>query len=124
MMAAVTSIETAAEGAKNPDVLEFLKRRAGRLLIRGKWVPAKSGRTFEVENPANEQVIATVAEGGKEDVDEAVKAARKAFEEGPWPRMTPHERTRRLLKLADLIEQHADELTELGGRQADCRRAA
>jgi aldehyde dehydrogenase (NAD+) len=112
-MAAVTSIEIAAEGAKNRDVLDFLKRPAGRLLIGGAWMPAKSGKTFEVENPANEQVIATVAEGDKEDVDEAVKAARKAFEEGPWPRMSPHERTRRLLKLADLIEQHVDELTEL-----------
>jgi hypothetical protein len=61
-MAAVTSIEIAAEGAKNRDVLDFLKRPAGRLLIGGKWVPAKSGKTFEVENPANEQVIATVAE--------------------------------------------------------------
>ena len=76
-------------------------------------MPAKSGKTFAVENPANEQIIATVAEGDKEDVDEAVKAARKAFEEGPWPRMSPHDRTRRLLKLADLIEQHVDELTEL-----------
>src|SRR6266700_3324390 len=112
-MAAVTSIEIAAEGAKNRDVLDFLKRPAGRLLIGGKWVPAKSGKTFEVEYPANELAIATVAEGDKEDVDEAVKAARKAFEEGPWARMSPHDRTRRLLKLADLIEQHVDELTEL-----------
>jgi acyl-CoA reductase-like NAD-dependent aldehyde dehydrogenase len=95
-------------------MLDFLKRPAGRLPIGGKWLPGRSGKTFEVENPANERVIATVAEGDKEDVDEAVKAARKAFEEGPWPRMSPHDRTRRLLKLADLIEQHLDELTELG----------
>ena len=112
-MAAATSIELAAEGAKNPRVFEFLKRPARNLLINGKWVPAKSGKTFEVENPANEQVLATVAEGDKADVDEAVKAARKAFDEGPWPRMSPHARTRVLLKFADLIQQHADELAEL-----------
>jgi aldehyde dehydrogenase (NAD+) len=112
-MAAATSIELAAEGAKNPRVFEFLKRPARNLLINGKWVPAKSGKTFEGENPANEQVLATVAEGDKADVDEAVKAARKAFDEGPWPRMSPHARTRVLLKFADLIQQHADELAEL-----------
>jgi acyl-CoA reductase-like NAD-dependent aldehyde dehydrogenase len=112
-MAAATSIELAAEGAKHPDVFEFLKRPARNLLINGKWVPAKSGKTFEVINPANEFVLATVAEGDKADVDEAVKAARKAFEEGPWPRMSPHARTRILLKFADLISLHAAELAEL-----------
>jgi acyl-CoA reductase-like NAD-dependent aldehyde dehydrogenase len=76
-------------------------------------MPAKSGKTFETVNPANEEVLALVAEGDKPDVDEAVKAARKAFEEGKWPRMTPHERTRYLLRIADLIDQHADELAQL-----------
>src|ERR1700730_5537406 len=104
-MAAATSIELATERAKTPRVFEFLKRPARNLLINGKWVPAKSGKTFEVENPANEQVLATVAEGNKEDVDEAVKAARRAFSGGPWPRMSPHARTRVLLKFAELIQQ-------------------
>ena len=111
-MAAAVSIEIAAQGAKNPDALGFLKG-SKNLLIGGKWVPAKSGKTFEVVNPANELVIGSVAEGDKADVDEAVKAARKAFEEGPWPRLSPHARTRLLLKVADLIHQHGEELAEL-----------
>ncbi len=66
---------------------------------------AKSGKTFETLNPANEEVLALVAEGDKADVDEAVKHARKAFEQGPWASMNPHGRTRIMLKIADLIEQ-------------------
>ena len=66
-----------------------------------------------MENPANEEVLAEVAEAGKEDIDEAVKAARKAFEEGPWSKTTPHQRTKYLLKVADLLEQNRDELAEL-----------
>lgn len=59
------------------------------------------------------QVIAEVAEGDVEDVNRAVKAARKAFEEGPWPKMPPHERGRIVSKFADLLEQHNDELAAL-----------
>lgn len=111
-MAATPAVEVAAQGAK-AGTLEFLKSSPKKLLIDGKWVPAKSGKTFETINPANEEVLALVAEGDKTDVDEAVKAARKAFEDGKWPRMRPHERTRLLLKVADLIEAHAEELAEL-----------
>ena len=112
-MAASPSIESAARGAKNPAALEFLKSGPKKLLIGGKWVAAKSGKTFETLNPANEEVLAIVAEGDKADVDEAVKHARKALENGKWAMMGPHQRTRCLLKIADLIEQHADELAEL-----------
>ncbi|MGH7933043.1 MAG: aldehyde dehydrogenase family protein [Candidatus Binataceae bacterium] len=112
-MGATPSIETAAAGVKASGVLDFLRSSPRKLLIGGKWVPAKSGKTFETLNPANEEILALVAEGDKADVDEAVKAARKAFEDGAWPRMRPHDRTRALLKIADLIEQHADELAEL-----------
>ncbi|MGD0073998.1 MAG: aldehyde dehydrogenase family protein [Candidatus Binataceae bacterium] len=111
-MAATPSIEVAAQGAK-PVTLERLKSLQKNLLINGKWVPAKSGKTFETINPANEEVLALVAEGDKADVDEAVKAARKAFEDGAWPRMRPAERTKLLLKVADLVEKHAEELAEL-----------
>ena len=79
MAAAVPSIESAAAGA-NAQVREFLKGSPKKLLIGGKWVAAHSGKTFETINPANEEVIGLVAEGDKADVDEAVKAARKAFE--------------------------------------------
>jgi aldehyde dehydrogenase (NAD+)/phenylacetaldehyde dehydrogenase len=92
--------------------LDFL-RKPKRLLIGGKWVAAKSGKTFETVNPANEEVLALIAEGDKADVDEAVKAARKAFDEGRWPSMGPHERARLMFKIAELIDAHADELAEL-----------
>jgi aldehyde dehydrogenase (NAD+) len=96
-----------------PSVVQFLQSSPKKLLIGGKWVPAASGKTFETANPANEQVLALVAEGDKADVDEAVKAARRAFEEGKWPKMSPHERTYCLLRIADCIEQHTDELAQL-----------
>lgn len=91
---------------------EWLKRPK-KLLIDGNWVDAESGKTFETYNPATEEVLAKVAEGSKADVDKAVKAARKAFEEGPWRKMAAHERARLLYKLADAIEKHADELAQL-----------
>ncbi len=94
-------------------VTEFLRSSPRKLLIGGKWVAAQSGKVFETVNPATEEVLALVAEGDKADVDEAVKAARRAFENGPWAKMGPHERTRYLLKIADLIEQHAEELAML-----------
>src|SRR5277367_7086578 len=109
-MAASPAIEGAARGAKQSAVLEFLKSSPKKLLIGGKWVPAKSGKTFETTNPANEEILALVAEGDKADVDEAVKVARKACEEGKWSKIGPHQRSRYLLKIADLIEQNADEL--------------
>jgi acyl-CoA reductase-like NAD-dependent aldehyde dehydrogenase len=112
-MGAAPSVEKAASGAKNSSALSFLKNSPKKLLINGKWVPAKSGKTFETLNPANEEVLALVAEGDKADIDEAVKAARKAFEEGKWSRMRPHDRTRALLKIADLIEKNGEELAEL-----------
>src|SRR5436305_9684095 len=74
------------------------------LLIGGKWQDSASGKTFETVNPATGEVICQVAEGDKADIDLAVKAARKAFEEGPWPRLSASERGRLLNKLADLIE--------------------
>ncbi|HUO05354.1 MAG TPA: aldehyde dehydrogenase family protein [Candidatus Binataceae bacterium] len=112
-VAATPSLEKAAAGAKSTAALEFLKKSPTKLLIGGKWVPAKSGKTFEVLNPANEEVLALVAEGDKADVDEAVKAARKTFEAGRWSGMNPHARGRLLYKLAELIEKNADELAEL-----------
>jgi phenylacetaldehyde dehydrogenase len=81
MAAAVPSIEKAARGVTSSAVLGFLKKPK-QLLIGGKLVPAKSGKTFETINPANEEVLALAAEGDKADVDEAVKAALKAYEEG------------------------------------------
>ena len=83
------------------------------MLIDGKWVGAVSDKTFKTYNPATGEVLAHVAEGEKADIDIAVKAARKAFESGPWPAMSPSERGRLLWKLAELIDQNRDELAEL-----------
>ncbi|MCZ6569752.1 MAG: aldehyde dehydrogenase family protein [Deltaproteobacteria bacterium] len=84
-----------------------------QLLIGGRWLPAASGESFAVENPARETVIAHVARGGSEDIDRAVRAARAAFEEGAWRRITPSERGQLIWKLADLIETRSEEFAQL-----------
>ncbi|RYR65071.1 hypothetical protein Ahy_A03g011066 isoform A [Arachis hypogaea] len=84
-----------------------------QLLIGGKFVDALSGKTFPTLDPRTGEVIAHVAEGHSEDVDRAVAAARKAFDQGPWPKMTAYERQRILLRAADLLEKHNDELAAL-----------
>ncbi|MCM3567490.1 aldehyde dehydrogenase family protein [Neobacillus mesonae] len=84
-----------------------------QLFINGKFVDAVSGKRFETLNPATGEVITTIAEGDKEDIDRAVAAARKAFEEGPWASMKPNERARLLLKFADLVEENIEELAHI-----------
>ncbi|KAA0057877.1 aldehyde dehydrogenase family 2 member B4 [Cucumis melo var. makuwa] len=82
-------------------------------LINGQFVDSASGKTFPTYDPRTGEVIAHVAEGDAEDINRAVSAARKAFDEGPWPRMSAYERSRILLRFADLIEKHAPELSAL-----------
>ena len=94
-----------------PD-LEYLDGRPKRLLIDGEWVSARSGKTFDSINPSTGEVIGEVAEADAGDVDVAVAAARRAFD-GPWSKFTPQQRQNVLLKLADLVEQHLDELRML-----------
>lgn len=89
------------------------KVRQTKMLIDGKWCNAKSGKTFGTYNPATEELIAEVAEGDAADIDLAVKAARRAFESGPWPKMDARDRGKLLNRLADLIEQNFDELAAL-----------
>ena len=84
-----------------------------QLLVDGKSVDAKSGKQFDVFDPATGQAIASVAEADKADVDEAVKAARRAFESGPWSKTLPQDRSKLIWKLADLLEKHADEIAQL-----------
>ncbi|HEX2743141.1 MAG TPA: aldehyde dehydrogenase family protein [Streptosporangiaceae bacterium] len=84
-----------------------------QLFIDGRWTDAASGRTFETPNPATGETLAWVAEGDAEDIDRAVKAARRAFDEGPWSRMTPSERGRIVWRIGDLILAHLDELAQL-----------
>src|SRR6266566_5391959 len=90
-----------------------VKVRQTKMLIDGKWVNSASGKTFQTLNPATGEVIANVAEGDKADVDKAAKAARKAFDKGPWRKMNARERGRLMYKLADLIEKNFDELAAL-----------
>src|ERR1700761_8485735 len=84
-----------------------------QLFINGQWTEAASGKTFETPNPATGDILAHVAEGDKEDIERAVAAARTAFDEGPWGRMTPSERGRIIWRIGDLILEHAEELAQL-----------
>jgi len=84
-----------------------------QLFINGQWCDAASGKTFETPNPATGETLARVAEGDAEDINRAVRAARRAFDEGPWSRMSPSERGRIIWRIGDLILEHADELAQL-----------
>src|SRR5215510_5467883 len=104
------------------DILEFADlslpvrdfiSRTQKLYIDGRWVAAASGKTFDTIDPASEQVICKVAEGGREDVDRAAKAAHKAFYEGEWPRTTPAAREPIPPRGADLREPEPDGPVEL-----------
>jgi phenylacetaldehyde dehydrogenase len=98
------------------------------MLIDGQWVDAASGETFTTLDPATEAPLAEVPAGDKGDIDRAVRAARRALEQGPWARMTPSERGRALWKLADLIEAHGEEFAQLetldNGKPITVARAA
>jgi aldehyde dehydrogenase (NAD+) len=89
------------------------KVRRTQMLIDGRWCDAAGGETFATYHPATEEKIADVALAGAEDVDRAVKAARRAFEEGPWHDMDARDRGALLNRLADLIEKNIDELAAL-----------
>src|SRR6201987_5912372 len=108
-------------------VTEF-NSKPRKMFIHGKWVESASGKTFPTYNPATGEVLARIAEGDREDIDRAVKAARAAFDSGPWPRLTPSERGRLIWKLADLLEQHTQEFAELetldNGKPLKIARAA
>jgi len=110
----------------DPRVSDFLEK-PHQILIDGKWMNAASGKTFPTYNPATGEVLADVAEGDRDDVERAVKAARKAFT-GPWSRLTASERGRLIWKLADLLEAHLDEFalieTLANGKPLAVARAA
>jgi len=112
---------------RTPQVNQFLSIPR-KMLIGGQWVEAASGKTWPVYDPATGQVIAHVAAGEKEDVNRAVQAARRAFESGPWRSMSPSARGRLMTKLADLMEEHAEEFAQLetldNGKPITVARAA
>jgi phenylacetaldehyde dehydrogenase len=96
----------------DPRVASFIEKPRP-MLINGQWVMAASGKTFPTYNPATGEVLAEIAEGDREDIDRAVKAARRAFDSGPWRKMSPSERGRLIWKLADLLEANRDEFAYL-----------
>ncbi|KAL5987555.1 hypothetical protein ACLOJK_035303 [Asimina triloba] len=103
-----TAVAAEEEVIKPPVQAEYTK-----LLINGQFVDSASGKTFPTLDPRTGDVIVDVAEGDAEDVNRAVSAARKAFDEGPWPKMTAYERSRILYRSADLIEKHNDDIAAL-----------
>jgi phenylacetaldehyde dehydrogenase len=111
----------------HPQVAEFIDKPR-KMLINGKWVSSISGKTFPTYNPATGEVLAQVAEGNREDIEQAVKAARKAFDEGPWRKLTASERGRLIWKLSDLLESHTEEFAYLesldNGKPLTIARAA
>jgi len=95
-----------------PEVVSFIDKPI-KMLIDGKWVDSISGKKFSTYNPATGEVLAQIAEGDREDIDLAVKAARKAFDHGAWRKMTASQRARLIWKLADLLEAHTEEFAYL-----------
>ncbi|RLD95506.1 MAG: betaine-aldehyde dehydrogenase, partial [Aquificota bacterium] len=85
----------------------------GKLFINGEFVDSAGETTLESINPANSEVIAKVAEAREADIDKAVQAARRAFEEGSWPKMSATDRGRLLRRIADLIQEGRSELARL-----------
>jgi aldehyde dehydrogenase (NAD+) len=95
-----------------PKVAEFLNGTK-KHFINGEWVSSASGKTFETLNPSTGDVLAVVSEGGPEEIDKAVKAARAAFETGYWSKMPASKRSYLIYKLADLMEENKEELAQL-----------
>ena len=93
---------------------ESFIKSAHKLLIDGEWVEPASGKTFPTLNPATEEAIAEIARGEAEDVERAVRAARRAFaDDSPWRRMSASDRGRLIWRISELIEENADELAML-----------
>ena len=108
-------------------VMNFLAHPR-KMLINGAWSDSASGKTFAVYDPATGEILVRVAEGDREDIDRAVKAARKAFEDGAWPKLTASERGRLIWKVADLLEKNLEEFAQLesldNGKPLTIARAA
>jgi phenylacetaldehyde dehydrogenase len=104
---------TASEPAVLPTKATQFLSAPRKNLIDGKWVDAVSGETFAVYAPSNGETIARVPDSGAEDIDRAVNAARRAFESGPWPKMSPSDRGRLIWRIGNLILANLEELAEI-----------
>ncbi|ESW24812.1 hypothetical protein PHAVU_004G162300 [Phaseolus vulgaris] len=107
----MASLNTGSSPSESFDQIPTVKFT--KLFINGEFVDSVSGKTFETVDPRTEEVIVEIAEASKEDVDIAVKAAREAFDIGPWPRIPGAERAKIMLKWAQLIEQNVEEIAAL-----------
>ncbi|KAF6169598.1 hypothetical protein GIB67_003966 [Kingdonia uniflora] len=107
------AVESNGSAEKHSVVYDVPEIKFTKLFINGSFVDAVSGKTFETIDPRTGEVIAKVAEGDKEDIDLAVKAARNAFDHGKWSRMSGFERGQIMMKFADLVDKHTDELAVL-----------
>ena len=105
----------------HPSVEQFIAKPR-QILINGRWQNAASGKTFSTVNPATGETLASISEGNHQDIQDAVHAARLAFDQGPWRRMTPSERGKLIWKLADLLEEHLEEFAQLESLERRFRR--
>lgn len=108
---AAKAVSTAAKPSL--EALKYLSQVPNKLLINGEWQDAASGKTMSVIDPRTSEEFYRIAEAGAEDIDRAVKAARKAFDEGSWPRTSGRQRSRIMYRFADLIEENADLLANV-----------
>jgi acyl-CoA reductase-like NAD-dependent aldehyde dehydrogenase len=99
-------------------VVTTTKPIAYQMYIDGRWIPADNGATFGVVNPATEDVFATAPDAGRDEMRRAIEAARRAFDDGPWPRMSPQERSRVIQQIADKLDSRRDRLRELLTQEA------
>ena len=104
---------TAVSSASMHKGVEEFIGKPRRMFINNQFVPSASGKTFPTYNPATGEIMAQVAEGDREDVDRAVKAARQAFENPAWADMPPSQRGRLIWKLADLLEARTEEFAQI-----------
>ena len=120
-------MSTAVAPMVNEHVSRFIATPR-KMLIDGKWVAAVSGKTFPTYDPATGKEMAYIAEGDAADINLAVSAARRAFDKGPWRRMTASERGKLIWKLADLLDKHVEEFAQLealdNGKPLTVARAA
>src|SRR5215471_17151829 len=86
---------------------------AAQMFIDGKWTASRSGKTYDVPNPATEETIGSAPDASVEDMQRAIAAARKAFDDGPWPRSSRQERYRALMRIGDALERRKEEMRSL-----------
>jgi len=110
-MSPLNDPKTSASGASTEGARPY------KMFIDGAWVGARSGATMAVVDPASEEFVAQVPNGGADDAEEAILAARRAFDEGPWPHLPPLERANALRAAAALLRERTDELAYLETRQ-------